>query len=117
MNEIVIPPGLGEGDTFVHEGLRYTVKAGELTVRDLDLGEYLYEEPAGRADTKVYKARALARRHISELERVGTVYLMSEQYAKGHGATGEATVFYLTDAPLHHLVSLTRTSMGPTLGS
>lgn len=115
MNDIIIPEGLGEGDTFIHEGLRYTVKNDELTVRDLDLGEYIYEEPASRANTKAYKARALAKKHFAELERVGTVYSLSEQYEKGNGAKDTATVIYLTEATLYHLVALTHTPKGADL--
>lgn len=56
-----MPEGLGEGDTFVENGLRFTITNGDLTVKDLDLAEYLYEEPASRANAKGYKARALTR--------------------------------------------------------
>lgn len=115
MNDIAIPPDLGEGDTFVHEGLRFTVMNGELTVRDLDLGEYVYEELVSRSNTKAYKARALTRRHLAELERVGTVYSVSEPYLSGKGRSQDATVFYLTEAPLYHLTARTRTSKGSEL--
>ncbi|KRE05048.1 hypothetical protein ASE63_25125 [Bosea sp. Root381] len=115
MKDVTIPEGISEGDTFVENGLRFTIKNGDLTVRDLDLGEYLYEEPASGSNTKTYKARALTRRHLDDLRLFGTVYSVSEPYESGNGATKEGTVYYLTEDPLYYLVPMTRTKKGREL--
>ncbi len=118
MKDIIIPEGLGEGDTFVENGIRFTIKNGDLTVRDLDLGEYLYVaegDTPEAAKKKAAKARYLITKNIDDLRQFGLVHSVSEPYVSGKGRTDDATVHYLTEDPLYYLVPMTRTKKGREL--
>lgn len=118
MKDISIPEGLGEGDAFVENGIRFTIKNGDLTVRDLDLGEYLYVvegDTPEAAKKKAAKARHLIVKNLDDLRLFGLVHSVSEPYVSGKGRTDDATVYYLTEDPLYYLVPMTRTKKGREL--
>lgn len=118
MKDISIPEGLGEGDTFVENGIRFTIKNGDLTVRDLDLGEYLYVvegDTPEAAKKKAAKARHLIVKNLDDLKQFGSFHSVSEMIEIGKGGLREVTAFYLTEDPLYYLVPMTRTKKGREL--
>lgn len=119
MKDIVIPKGLGEGETFVHDGLTFTIKNGDLTVKDLDLGTYLYVTDADDAETgrkKAAKARYLISKHADDLGQFGPFHSVSEKVRLGSGADRDVIAHYLGQGPLFYIVPKTRTPKGKELG-